>query len=168
MVYAAIKVLQSQKLRVLKSKVFLVGAAFVAASAFSAILSAPYLMQTRPELVMNSINAFMPNAQIPWSLQSSAVLLTLAATLIYVLYMYNKNPLLALSSLFLLAPSFLLPFFQNWYIPFMFVYILVPQQRREIVATMIWLVFIIAVLSFGASAFNPVGIIDNFRQTLRI
>jgi hypothetical protein len=36
------------------------------------------------------------------------------------------------------------------------------------VATMIWLVFIIAVLSFGASAFNPVGIIDNFRQTLRI
>jgi hypothetical protein len=167
-IYGITKLLQTEKGGLLKNRAFLVGVAFVVGSAFTAILSAPYLMQTRPELVMNSINAFMPNAQIPWSLQSSAVLLTLAATLIYVLYMYNKNPLLALSSLFLLAPSFLLPFFQNWYIPFMFVYILVPQQRREIVATMIWLVFIIAVLSFGASAFNPVGIIDNFRQTLRI
>jgi hypothetical protein len=167
-IFGVIKLFQTEKFRLLKNKAFLVGAVFMLASAFTATLSAPYLAQTRPELVMNSINAFMPNAQIPWSLQSSAVLLTLAATLIYVLYMYNKNPLLALSSLFLLAPSFLLPFFQNWYIPFMFVYILVPQQRREIVATMIWLVFIIAVLSFGASAFNPVGIIDNFRQTLRI
>jgi hypothetical protein len=117
---------------------------------------------------MNSINAFMPNAQIPWNLQSFAVLLTLAGTLVYVFYMHNRNPLLALSSLFLLVPSFLLPFFQNWYIPFLFVYILIPQRKEEIVATIIWLIFIIAILSFGASAFNPVGIIDNFRQTLKI
>jgi hypothetical protein len=138
------------------------------ASGFTAVLSAPYLVATRPELVMNSISAFMPNAQIPWSLQSFAILLTLAATLVYVLYMHKRNPLMSLSALFLLVPSFLLPFFQNWYIPFIFVYVLVPQRKGEIVATMIWVIFLIVVLSFGASAFNPVGIIDNFRQTLKI
>ena len=167
-IYGVIRLIQTKKFGLLKNKAFLVGAVFVLASAFTATLSAPYLLQTRPELVMNSINAFMPNAQISWSLQSFAVLLTLAATLVYVLYMYKKNPLLSLSALFLLVPSFSLPFFQNWYIPFIFVYALIPQRKNEIVATMIWVIFLIVVLSFGASAFNPVGIIDNLRQTLKI
>ncbi len=165
-VYSILRLVQTKKYGVLKNKAFLAGTAFMLVSAFTAILSAPYLIQTRPELVMNSINAFMPNAQIPWSLQSTAVLATLIATLVFVLYMHNKNPLLSLSSLFLLVPSFMLPFFQNWYIPFIFVYILVPQRKGEIVATMIWLIFLIGVLSFGASTFNPIGIIDNFRQTI--
>jgi hypothetical protein len=167
-IYGVIRLVQTEKFGLLKNKAFLAGAAFLAASGFTAALSAPYLVATRPELVMNSINAFMPNAQIPWSLQSTAVLLTLAATLVYVLYMRNRNPLMALSALFLLVPSFLLPFFQNWYIPFIFVYVLVPKRKGEIVATMIWVIFLIVVLSFGASAFNPVGIIDNLRQTLKI
>jgi hypothetical protein len=167
-IYGVIKLVQKNRFELIKNKAFLAGVAFMLVSGSTAILSAPYLIDTRPELVMNSINAFMPNAQIPWSLQSVAVLTTLAATLVYALYMRNKNPLLSMVSLFLLAPSFLLPFFQNWYIPFIFVYILLPQRKSEIVATMIWLIFIIAVLSFGASAFNPIGIIDNLRQTLRI
>ncbi len=166
--FGFLMLLRTKKLGLLRSKFFLASLAFFGVSAFTAFLSAPYLAGTRPELVMNSINAFMPNAQISWSLQSSAVVLTLAATLIYVLYMYKKNPLLSMSALFLLAPSFLLPFFQNWYIPFIFTYILLPQRKNEMVATAIWLLFLIVVLSFGASAFNPVGIIDNLRQTLRI
>jgi hypothetical protein len=167
-VFGFLRLLQTKKFGLLRNKFFLGGLVFFAVSASTAILSAPYLAGTRPELVMNSINAFMPNAQIPWSLQSSAVLLTLAATLVYVLYIYKKNPLLSMSALLLLAPSFLLPFFQNWYIPFIFSYILIPRGKKETVATSIWLIFIIVVLSFGASAFNPVGIIDNLRQTLRI
>jgi|GEM_PF-650699 hypothetical protein len=167
-IYSVVMLVRTQKLGSLKNKLFLAGAAFMVASGFTAVLSAPYLVATRPELVMNSISAFMPNAQIPWSLQSFAILLTLAATLVYVLYMHKRNPLMSLSALFLLVPSFLLPFFQNWYIPFIFVYVLVPQRKGEIVATMIWVIFLIVVLSFGASAFNPVGIIDNFRQTLKI
>ena len=167
-VYGFLKLVQTQKFGLLKNKTFLAGVIFFVVSGYTAFLSASALMETRPELVMNSINAFMPNAQISWSLQSTAVLLTLAATLVYVLYMYRRNPLLSLSALFLLAPSYLLPFFQNWYIPFIFGYILIPQRKNEIVATMIWLTFLIVVLSFGASAFNPVTIIDNLRQTLKI
>jgi hypothetical protein len=152
----------------LRNKAVVGSVVFVAISAFTAYSSAPFLMQTRPELIMNGINSFSPNAQIPWSLQSMAVLLTLAATLVYALYMLNRNSLLSLSALFLLLPSFMLPYFQNWYLPFIFVYVLIPQQKKELEATIIWLVFMIAVLSFGGIAFNPLQILNSFRTLLGI
>ncbi len=152
----------------LRNKAFVGGAVFVVISGFTAYLSIPFLIGARPQLIMNGINAFSPNAQIPWSLQSFAVLLTLAATLVYALYMLNRNSLLSLSALFLLLPSFMLPYFQNWYLPFIFVYVLIPQQKKELEATMVWLIFMIAVLSFGGIAFNPLQIFDNFRTLLRI
>ena len=120
-------------------------------SAFTAYLSAPFLMQTRPEFIMNGINAFAPHSQISWTLQSFYVLLTLAVTLVYAFYMLNKNSLLSLSALFLLLPSFTLPYFQDWYLPFIFVYVLIPQRKKELEATIVWLIFMVAVLSFGVS-----------------
>ena len=152
----------------LRNKAVIAGAVFVLISGFTAYLSAPFLMQTRPELIMNGINAFAPHSQIPWILQSFSVLLTLAATLVYAFYMLNKNKLLSLLALFLLLPSFTLPYFQNWYLPFIFVYVLIPQRKKEIEATMLWLIFMIAVLSFGGVSFNPLQIFDNFRSTLKI
>jgi hypothetical protein len=147
---------------------FLSALGFIALSGFTAVLSTNYLVQTRPELVMNGVNAFIPHAQISWDLQAFSVLLTLTATLIYVLYMHNKNRLLAYSALFLLAPSFLLPYFQNWYLPFLFLYALLPQSRRESAATIIWLIFIAVMLSFGGSAFNPLVITDKFQVLLNL
>ena len=168
-VYGMLKLLEKHKiLNLLQNKAVIAGVAFFLVSVYTAYLSAPFLVQTRPELIMNGINAFSPNAQIPWAVQASGILLTLVATVAYALYMLKKNPLLSMSSLFLLAPSFMLPFFQNWYVPFIFVYILIPQQRRELEATLLWLIFIIAMLSFGATAFNPQHIIENFRLTLKI
>ncbi len=143
----------------------IVAVVFIAVTAFTAYLSAPYLMQTRPELVMNGINAFLPHAQITWQLQVFAVLLTLLGTVIYSAYMLNKNSLLSISALFLLLPSFVLPYFQNWYLPFVFIYLLIPQRRAEIAATSIWLIFLLIMLSFGGAAFNPVLILNNFRTT---
>jgi hypothetical protein len=167
-VYGFFKLVETKKWGTLRNKAVWVGAVFLLISGFTAYLSAPYLIQTRPGLIMNGINAFSLNSQIPWILQSFAVLLTLTTTLIYSLYMLKRNPLLSMSALFLLVPSFMLPFFQNWYIPFIFVYILIPQERKELEATLLWLIFMIAVLSFGASAFNPLVIIDNFRLTFGI
>jgi hypothetical protein len=95
-------------------------------------------------------------------------LLTFADTLIFAFYMRHINILLSLSAVFLLLPSYTLPYFQNWYIPFIFVYILIPQNKKDIQATMSWLILMIAILSFGVSAFNPTQIIDNLRITLRI
>jgi flagellar basal body-associated protein FliL len=152
----------------LRNKAVIAGAVLVGISGFTAYLSAPFLMQTRPELIMNSINAFAPHSQITWTLQAFAVLLTLAATLVYAFYMLNKNSLLSLSSLFLLLPSFTLPYFQNWYLPFMFVYILIPQRKKEVEATMIWLIFMIAMLYFGGAAFNPLQILNYFGSQLKI
>ena len=133
----------------LRNKAVIAGAVLLVISGFTAYLSAPFLMQTRPELIMNGINAFAPHSQSPWTLQAFSVLLTLAATLVFAVYMLNKNSLLSLSALFLLLPSFMLPFFQNWYLPFMFVYILIPQRKKELEATVIWLIFMIFMLSFG-------------------
>ena len=87
--------------QLLRNKAVIAGAVFVLISVFTAALSAPSLMQTRPELILNSINAFAPHAQISWTWQSLSVLLTLAATLVYAFYMLNKNGLLSIISPFL-------------------------------------------------------------------
>jgi hypothetical protein len=78
--------------------------------------------------------------------------------------MLNKNSLLSLSALFLLLPSFMLPYFQNWYIPFIFVYALIPQQKKELDVTMVWLIFMIFMLSFGAISFNPLQILNGLEH----
>jgi hypothetical protein len=151
------KLLQRVKLsNVLRNKAVIFGAVLGGVSIYTAYLSAPYVLATGPQLIMNGINAFSPNAQISWQLQSFAVLLTLAATLVYAFYMLNKNSLLSLSALFLLLPSFMFPYFQNWYFPFIFIYGLLPEQKKEVEATIIWLIFIISILYLGGAAFKPI------------
>jgi hypothetical protein len=141
-----------------------VSVALVAIIGVTAWLSLPYLIKTRPELVLNGINSFSSHAQLPWALQSTAVAVTLTGTLVYALYMLKRNSLLSLSSIFLLLPSFTLPYFQNWYLPFYFLYILIPQQKRDSEVTIIWLSFIIFVLSFGGIAFNPIQIFGHLQS----
>lgn len=148
----------------LRNKLIWLSAALLAVTGLTAYLSLPYLIQMRPELVLNGINAFSAHAQIPWTLQSAAVLVTLAGTLAYAVYMLKRNTLLSLSAIFLLLPSFTLPYFQNWYLPFYFIYILIPQKRRDLEVTIVWLVFIIFVLSFGGVAFSPMQILGHVQS----
>ena len=130
-VVGLIKLFQTNKLSsLLRNKAVIAGSVFGFASIFTAYLSAPYFL-TRAQLIMNGINAFSSNMQISWGLQSFLVLLILAVTLVYALYMLNRNSLLSLSALFLLLPSFILPYFQNWYFPFIFVYVVdSPAEKR--------------------------------------
>ncbi len=168
-IYALVELYRANKLpRLIRNKAVLAGAALAVASGFTAVLSLPYLMQTRPELIMNGINAFNPHSQIPWWLQALAVSLTLAVTLVYAAYMYRRNSLMSLSAIFMLLPSFMMPYVQNWYLPFLFVYILVPQEKKELGATMIWLVFMLIMLSFGGASFNPLLIIENLKTMLHL
>jgi hypothetical protein len=146
------------------NKAVIGGVFFGFASLFTAYLSAPYFVVTSPQLIMNGINAFAADTQTSWSLQSFSILLTLASTVAYAVYMYNKNSLLSLSALFLLLPSFLLPYFQNWYIPFLFVYALIPQQKEELEATTIWLIFLIVVLGISGANYQPIPIIAQYLQ----
>jgi hypothetical protein len=160
-----IKLFQTNKLSsLLRNKAVIAGVIFGFASIFTAYLSAPYLLATGPQLIMNGINAFSSNTQVSWGLQSFSVLLTLAVTLAYAVYMLNKNSLLSLSALFLLLPSFMLPYFQNWYIPFIFIYALIPQQKKELEITMVWLIFMIFMLSFGGISFNPMQILNGLEH----
>jgi len=166
-VVALLKLYDKHRLSgLLRNKAVLGGTAFVVVSGITACLSAPFLVDTRTELIMNGVNAFSPSTQISWSVQSSSVLLALVATLIFVFYMLNKNSLLAFSALFLLLPSFMLPYFQNWYLPFMFIYVLIPQRKNEVQATVIWLIFMIFVLSFGGAAYNPLRLLEHFQLML--
>jgi hypothetical protein len=150
-----LKLLEKNKPKnLLQNKAVLGGSALLAISGFTAYLSAPFLIQTRQELVMNAINAFSLHSQIGWSQQSAGVLLTLACTLVYAAYMLNKNSLLSLSAIFLLIPSFLLAYFQYWYIPYIFVYALIPQRRKELEVTIVWLGFMIVMLCFTNNPFQ--------------
>ena len=142
-----IKLFQKNKIvSLLKNKVVVAGFFFGGASISTAFLSAPYLIATSPRLILNGINAFSPNSTIGWTTQSLSVFLTLFVTLAYSIYMLKKNSLLSLSALFLLLPSFMLPYFQNWYLPYIFIYALIPQQRKQLDVTMVWLIFMVFVL----------------------
>jgi len=154
-VVGLIKLFQTKKLTsLIRNKAVIAGAVFGGASIFTAYLSAPYFLAAGPQLIMNGINAFSSNMQISWGLQSFLVLLILVVTLAYAIYMLKRNSLLSFSALFLLLPSFMLPYFQNWYLPFVFVYVLIPQRKKELEITTLWLMFIIFMLAFSASFFN--------------
>lgn len=164
-----LKLLKQHSLsNIIKNKAVIAAVALTGAAGITAIASAPYLMNTKPEFVMNGITAFSSHAQINWEMQSFAVLLTLAATLLFAVYMRNRNPLISLSAIFLLLPLFAMPFFQIWYLPFFFVYALLPQQKREMEITIVWLIFIMAVLGFGGVSFNPLQVIDGWTRVLGI
>jgi len=47
-----------------------------------------------------------------------------------------------------------MPYFQNWYLPFIFLYALVPQRKKELDVTVFWLIFMIAVLAFAGTNFQ--------------
>jgi hypothetical protein len=168
-ILVAVAMILQQKgiLGLLRNKFVAFAVAFAALSVVTAYLSLPYLLDTRAELIMNGVNAFSPNAQINWPLQASAVLLTLTGTLVYAAYMLNKNKLMSMSAVFLLLPSFMLPYFQNWYLPYLFVYVLIPQRKNEFTATLIWLIFMVVVLSYGGSGFNPALLTSHFDSMLK-
>jgi hypothetical protein len=151
---------------IIRNKAVIAAALLEVVCVFTAVASAPYLMETKPEFVMNGINAFSPHAQITWEMQAFAVLSTLAVTLLFAVYMLKRNPLISLSALFLLLPLFTMPFFQIWYLPFFFGYALLPQKKRDMELTMIWLVFIMAVLGFGGISFNPINVLDGWARVL--
>ena len=151
---------------IIRNKAVIAAAVLAGVAGFTAVSSAPFLMETTPEFVMNGVNAFSSHAQIPWALQSFAVLLTLAVTLLFVIYMLNKNSLISLSAIFILLPTFTMPYFQIWYLPFFFGYALIPQQKREMEVTLLWLIFIMAMLSFGSVSFNPLFVLDGWQRVL--
>ena len=151
---------------IIRNKTVIAAAVLVVIAVFTAVLSAPFLLETRSEFVMNGINAFSSHSQIPWDTQSFMVLLTLTVTLLFAVYMRNKNPLISLSAIFILLPSFTLPYFQIWYLPFFFVYALIPKKKREMEVTMLWLIFMMAVLSFGGVSFNPLHVLDGWKKAL--
>jgi hypothetical protein len=55
-----------------------------------------------------------------------------------------------------------------WYLPSFFIYALIPKQQRTMEVTMIWLIFMIAVLSFGGLAFNPYQVLDTMKRLLNL
>jgi hypothetical protein len=162
-IVAAVTLLENNNVKRLVLNWAVVSAvACFAVAGFTAVLSAPYLMETRDVLIMNAVNAFSPHAQIPWSWQASAVLSVLAVTLLYSVYMFNRNRLLSVSAVFLLLPTFCLPYFQNWYLPFLFAYVLIPQRKDDFAVTMLWMVFVVFMLSFGGSGLNPQVLVQHF------
>jgi hypothetical protein len=151
---------------VIKNRVVITAFILFAVTAFTALLNAPFLLESNNISVMNGLNAFNLNSQIPWTLQSIAVLSTSTITLLFSLYFLDKNPILTLSSIFMLIPSFFLTYFQIWYIPVFFLYTLIPEQKRYIETTLVWVLFIIVMLSFGAISFNPRNVLDGWIQVL--
>lgn len=127
--------------------------------------SVPLLLESNTP-VMNGINAFNPHSQINWIVQSIAVLSTVGITLVFSIYFLNKNPVLTISSISILIPSLFLIYFQIWYIPFFFIYTLIPQKKRNVEITLLWILFIIFMLSFGAISFNPINFINGWKQVL--
>ena len=149
----------------IRNKAVILGLMLLGISGVTAYLSAPFMTQTRTELVMNAINAFAPHSKYAWNYQAVGILITLAVTLIYAAYMLNKNSFLSLSAIFLLLPSFMMPYFQFWYIPYIFVYALIPQRKKELEVTVLWLIFMFLMLCFSG---NPIQFFSSFQIISKI
>jgi len=163
----SIKIIQEKKIsEIIRRKVIIISIFLLLLSAFTGYQSAPFLFDTRPEFVMNGLNAFSSHSQLSWASQSFAVIMTLILTLIYTFFLIGKNRFLSLSSLFLLLPSFFLPYFQPWYLQFLFIYLLFPRKKAEMNFTLIWLLFMVMMLSFFGLAFSPISLIDNFKRSV--
>lgn len=166
-ILGVMKLLKKHKLSsIIRNKTVIAAAGLSIISVFTAVLSAPFLLSVRSDFVLNGINAFSSHSQLPWATQALAVLLTLIVTSLFAVYMLKRNPLLSLSALFILWPSFTLSYFQIWYFPFFFMYVLIPQQKRDIEITILWIIFMVTVLSFGGVAFNPLNVLDGWRKVL--
>ncbi len=157
---------QANQLSFLKNKAVLAALGLAVVSLFTAFLSLPSLVTARPEYVMNGVNAFSPHAQISWWLQAFAMLLTLTITLVLALYLRNRNRLVSLFMVFSLLPCFTMPYFQPWYLPFFFIYPLLPSDKHTLRVTVGWLVFMVFVLSYGGFAYNPIQLLDNIRRVI--
>jgi hypothetical protein len=151
---------------IVKNKTVLAATSLVIINLITASLSMPYLANARPEFILNGVNAFSLHGQIPWTLQSFTVLLFLSATLIFVVHVMDRSRLIALFAIFMLLPCLTMPYFQPWYLPLFFVYLLIPQPKRCLKATVIWLIFVALVLSFGGLSYNPIFILDRIRSVL--
>jgi hypothetical protein len=158
---------KSKSFGFLRNKAVLSSIGIIGLGLFTAYLSAPSLVSARPELIMNGVNAFSQHAQISWPMQAFAVLLTLSVTLVFSGYLLNKNRLMSMVMLFSLLPAFTMPYFQPWYLPFFFVYPLIPQSKRSLEVTLMWLIFMLFVLSFGGLSYNPLAILDNVRRIFK-
>ncbi len=150
----------------LRNKAVLASVGLATVDLLTAYLSAPYLITARPELIMNGVNAFSPHAQITWLMQAFAVLLTLGVTITCAVYLLRSNRLISLFMVFSLLPLFAMPYFQPWYLPFLFIYTLIPQSKRTLGITLGWLTFMAFVLSFGSLSYNPLAILENIRSIL--
>lgn len=151
---------------IFKNKAILIATGLVAVDLFTAYLGLPFLMNARPELVMNVANAFSRHAQASWGLQVLAVLIVLIGTLSSTLYLLHKNRGMSFFTLFLLLPCLTMPYFQQWYFPFFFIYLLIPQQKHSLQLILLWLILLMIVLSFGGLSYNPLAIIDKIRQAI--
>lgn len=151
---------------ILKNKAVLAAFSIVAFNLFTAYLSIPYLTRVRPEFVMNGVNAFSPHGQISWVLQAFTVFLFLSVTLVFVTQIFNQNRSMVLFAVFMLMPCLTMPYFQSWYFPFLFIYLLLPRHKSVVNSTLIWLIFVVLILSFGGLSYNPLAIIDRIRNLL--
>jgi hypothetical protein len=69
---------------------------------------------------------------------------------------------------FSLIPFFTLPYFQVWYLPYFFVYLLIPQPKRSMEVTLLWVTVMVFVISFGGISYNPAAIADHIRTVLGV
>ena len=151
---------------ILKNKAIIAAGGLVLFDLFTAFLSLPYLTNTRPELIMNAVNAFSPNSQLNWELHLLIILLFVTVTLIFAVYEMNKSRIISLFAVFSLLPCLTMPYFQPWYLPLFFGYLLIPQNKRSLQVAVLWVIFVSVVLSFGGLSFNPVLILDKIRKAL--
>lgn len=146
-----------------RNKTLIAAIILIASTVTTGAFSVPLLLESNTP-VMNGINAFNPHSQINWIVQSVAVLSTVGITLVFSIYFLNKNPVLTISSISILIPSLFLIYFQTWYLPFFFIYTLIPQKKRNVEITLLWILFIIFMLSFGAISFNPLNVLKGWSQ----
>ncbi len=165
-----VKLLENSNLiGIIKNKAVILAVLFAADSCFTAYLSAPYLIATRPELSYEWGKRFFTSCS---NLCGPAGKCCIPNTWRYnrlCIYMFNKNKILSLSAVFLLLPSFhvaLLPKLVSTL--HVCLRIDSTDERNELEATIIWLIFMIDCALIWRRAFDPRILAEHLQTMIKM
>lgn len=153
--------------RFLKSGTFPIMLILTLTVAYTAYLNIPFLANVRPELVMNGIYVFSHHPQLHWHVQLSAVLLTLSVTFAIIVYFLRKGCTICSMLLFYaLFPGLSLPYFQQWYFPYLYIYLLIPWEKRSINFMALWLIAVTCIITLGNFMYDPIWLLDRLNKVI--
>ena len=130
-------------------------------------VSLPYIILLRKDLVMNSLYLFMTPVFLAETVHFAIILLMVFLTLFLAIYGLKRDLWLSVFVFYLILPCIILPYFQQWYFPYIFIPILLMKNKRSSTLYAIWILILIFAITMGSLRYDPVWLLEKVLSSFR-